>query len=214
MGDIRGIFFSAAEVAAGVLRSPAVAARWTEPSALPGLTVGGLAGHLLRAVARLDRLLDAEPPPGPTATAGAYYGNAKLVAGSSQSDALHAGIRADGEQAATAGPDGVATAFDDLLAELRVRLADTDASRTVAVLTIPGHTATIDEYLRTRVVELVAHTDDLCASVGLDTALPPEALAVAVETLVDVVRAREGDLGVLRGLCRPERVSPEVLRAL
>jgi hypothetical protein len=70
----------------------------------------------------------------------------------------------------------------------------------------------LDDYLVTRIVELAVHADDLATSVGLESSLPPAALAMAVHSLVDVVRVRHGDLAVLRALSRRERQTPELLR--
>ena len=207
-------FLAAAAGAGPLLRAPAVAQRWRDPSALGGYTVGGLAGHLVRAVQRLEQLLDAPPPDDPVVTVGAYYGRVKLVPQSEASEAVHSWLRDDGERMAGRGPAEVASAFEHLVSRLRERLPSAPPERKVAVLTMPGHAATLDGYLRTRVVEVVVHADDLAASVGLDFDPPSGALALALATLVEVVRTREGDLAVLRALCRQERAAPDLLRAL
>ena len=56
----------AVEAAAGLMARPSVGAAWDRPSALTGMTVGGLAAHLVRAagatLAYLDRTsADTEP---------------------------------------------------------------------------------------------------------------------------------------------------------
>ena len=51
-------FRHACEHAAGLICSEAVAVRWAEPSALPGFTVGGIAGHLLGVLRAFDRRVD------------------------------------------------------------------------------------------------------------------------------------------------------------
>jgi hypothetical protein len=85
----------------------------------------------------------------------------------------------------------------------------------VPVLTIPGAATTFENYMRSRVVELIVHTDDLAVSVGV---APPEPgsrpASVAIGALVELARARSGDLGVIRGLARAERAGPDELRAL
>jgi hypothetical protein len=83
--------------------------------------------------------------------------------------------------------------------------------RLVPVLTIPGAATTFENYMRSRVVELIAHTDDLAVSVGV---APPEPGSVAIGALVELARARSGYLGVIRGLARAERAGPDDLRAL
>jgi hypothetical protein len=74
---------------------------------------------------------------------------------------------------------------------------------------------TLDEYLRTRVVELVVHADDLAASVGVEPVPPqPATTAVAIDVLVGVARIRHGDMAVLRALARRERDTVRALRVL
>lgn len=71
----------------------------------------------------------------------------------------------------------------------------------------------LDDYLRTRCVELVVHTDDLAASIGLPTHEPDRAaVAVALDVIFEMCRARAGDAEVLRALARPERGQPDTLR--
>jgi hypothetical protein len=74
---------------------------------------------------------------------------------------------------------------------------------------------TLDEYLRTRVVELVVHADDLATSLGVELAPPrPATCSVAIDVLVGVARIRHGDLAVLRALTRRERDQAQALRVL
>jgi hypothetical protein len=72
------------------------------------------------------------------------------------------------------------------------------------VLVMGGVPIGLDGYLETRVVELTVHVDDVATSLGMSTELPPEATALAIKHLVEVVRARHGDMTVLRGLTRAE----------
>ncbi|HEV7888384.1 MAG TPA: hypothetical protein VGO92_12560, partial [Acidimicrobiales bacterium] len=73
----------------------------------------------------------------------------------------------------------------------------------------------LDQYLVTRLIELLVHIDDLCVSVGVDTpGLPADAADAAVATLVGVARLNHGDLAVLRALTRRERSDDRVLRVL
>ena len=72
----------------------------------------------------------------------------------------------------------------------------------------------LDEYLRTRLVELTVHIDDLAISVDVAPSVPAEAYAAAMDVLVAVGRRRHGDLAVLRALTRRERDQVEALRVL
>lgn len=79
---------------------------------------------------------------------------------------------------------------------------------------IEGGSTTLDDYLLTRVVELLVHADDLAVSVGQEIDLPGDASSVAFGVFVDLARARSGDLAVLRAFTRKERGDPDVLRVL
>ena len=73
----------------------------------------------------------------------------------------------------------------------------------------------LDEYLKTRLVELTVHMDDLAFSLDLPTPVYPEAAyTVVIDTLVSVATLRSGPLIVLRALSRGERQAPDVLRVL
>ena len=70
-----------------------------------------------------------------------------------------------------------------------------------------------DDYLPSRICELLIHTDDLAVSLGVDPPSPPqEALDVAIGHLVDVARRTHGDRAVLIALSRRERDSVNALR--
>ena len=81
------------------------------------------------------------------------------------------------------------------------------------VATLGGLSLQLDEYLITRRVEVVAHTDDLAASVGLD---PPvfdmDATGIVVDCLSAAARRKHGDLAVLRAMIRRERDQVRALR--
>lgn len=45
MDGVRGALLAAGDALTALLRAPAVAAAWSSPSVLEGMTVGGVAGH-------------------------------------------------------------------------------------------------------------------------------------------------------------------------
>ena len=59
---VRGLVVEAVEAAAGLIGRDEVAARWDEPSALAGMTVGALCAHLVRAAGAVLAYLDRTDP--------------------------------------------------------------------------------------------------------------------------------------------------------
>src|SRR5207248_7684766 len=90
------------------------------------------------------------------------------------------------------------------MAHSRARLDTEPAGRRVRVY--GDMVLTLDEYLVTRLIELVVHADDLAVSLDVPPpALPPAATGLAIATLVEVPRIRHGDTAVVRALTRRER---------
>jgi uncharacterized protein (TIGR03083 family) len=207
-GTVAELFLDTVEAVRPLIASPLVAAQWEEPSALPQFSVGGLAGHLVRAVFTADSYL-ARPEPvdaEPISTA-AYY----AALDPDVSSPAHAAIRQRGEDMASGGHGALIASLDALTERLQVRLTEEPDERLV---TVAGNVAMrLGDYLATRIVELTVHADDLAASVGTDTpALPDAALQIAVDTLVSVARYRHGDHAVLLALSRRERDTFNALR--
>ena len=209
-GSARQSCLAALAVARGVLASPEVARKWDGPSALPEFTVRGLAGHLLRAPLALQSYLDAPEPAGEPIPAAAYFPT--VLAGEVDlASPLNVLVRERGEQEARRGHAGVLAAWDEAATGLAGRLPDEPAGRKVAVF--QGLVMRLDDYLVTRIVEVVVHADDLAVSVGLPTPAWPRSVAdLAIDHLVACARHRHGDLAVLRALSRRERDRAEALR--
>lgn len=206
-------FLTTADVAERMIASPQVAEMWDEDSVLEGYTVGGLAGHLARAVLTVDRYLtQADEPDGEPTDAAGYLLRA-LGSHDPVSSDFHARVRERGEQEAREGP----TALVNRMHEARRSLADTlaviEPSRRLAVL--DGTVMSIEDYLETRLLELVVHLDDLAVSIGEDgpTGIPGDAYATVAAVLARVAVERAGPLETIRSLARRER-HPEAVRAL
>ena len=210
--EIRNSYLLAAEQAVQLLAIGEVAYRWQKESVLPGMSVGGLAGHLARSVLQVEWFLDgrvvgAEPVP-PVH----YY--ARLVGTSTPDSALNVGVRARSDETAAAGPTVVAEQARAAWQRLSERLEREPADRRVAILHRPGEEMLLDGYLQTRCVELAVHLDDLALSVGVRNPTPEGALAVAIDVLVAAARERHGDQAVLHALARRERDINDALRVL
>jgi hypothetical protein len=212
VNDITAAFFDAARCASTLLERPEVESHWTKPSVLAEFTIAGLAGHLLRGIMTVETYLDAPATAGAPLSAVEYYQAAGLT--SDPESKLNREIRTRGEEMAAGGASIVAAAARTVLHRLEDRLATEEFGRVLSVL--GGTSITLEEYLRTRVVELVVHSDDLALSVGIDDelALAPSTSRVAIETMVALARARHGDLAVLRALTRRERDDVDALRVL
>ncbi len=207
----RDTFVATAAAVRTLLADERLRASWDEPSALAALTNGALAAHLARAALVVTPYLDGPPPEGPLADASEYF--ARLSPPPDHDDALNRGLRDRANDGAAGGPDAVLAAFDDALGALRERFATEPPDRTLRVAAdIPMR---LDDYLVTRVLEMVVHGDDLAVSIG---APPPEfpsaATGATIDCLVGVARIRHGDLAVVRALARRERDTPAALRVI
>jgi hypothetical protein len=76
-------------------------------------------------------------------------------------------------------------------------------------VTLGDHTIDFEEYLASRVVEVLVHTDDLMASIDAAPGHPPtEAVDAALTYLLKAARRVHGDHAVLLAFTRRERVPP------
>ncbi|HEY3834218.1 MAG TPA: maleylpyruvate isomerase N-terminal domain-containing protein [Acidimicrobiia bacterium] len=205
---VRSAFLSTAAVARELIASPSVGERWHHASALDRMTIGALAAHLARAVLTLQQYM-ALPLPDQTSeplTAAQYFATALT---SDLDDDLNRGIRARSDEAAAPGQDAVVANLDAALASVSASLTEAPADAQVAVFGIA--LMSLDEYLVTRLLELVVHLDDLAVSLGIDT---PEVDARAVDLVtqcfVGVARIRNGDSAVIKALARRERAPANV----
>lgn len=229
----RVTYLEAAASAVDLIGDERVASRWHEESVLPGMTVGVLAAHLGRSLTQVEFLLDLEVDSGvdsgPDSDSGreagggsggtgvvidasTYFGTFEGIA-DRESDVSRGVIRR-GTESAEKGVLAVVAQCRETLDRLRSRLAMEPAERRLSVAHRPGEIISLDDYLRTRLVEFAVHTDDLSLSIGAAATSPPAALAAAVDVLVGAARVRHGDLAVLRALSRRERDESDALHVL
>lgn len=208
----RAAYRVGADVMMGLVTSEAVARAWDEPSVLDGMSVGELAAHLSRSVLQVEWYLDGSlDPDAALVDAAGYY--AALTGTTDLSSALNTGVRARSTATAAQGRDALLAEVTAARERLRGRLPLESDERRMTVRH-QGHTLLLDEYLRTRCVELAVHTEDLALSVGSDVRAPEETLAAAVDVLVGAARRRHGDAEVLHALARRERDGREALRVV
>ncbi|MFB4280945.1 MULTISPECIES: maleylpyruvate isomerase N-terminal domain-containing protein [unclassified Nonomuraea] len=204
MGESRQSYLLAAASAVSLLRDPAVAASWDKPSALMEFSVAGLAGHLAHQLVRVGDVLvpngDAQEP----ITLLDHYSRSPWVqAGLDHESNLS--VRRGGEAAAAAGPSVLVERAQALL-ELQSAALTAEPADRVVHLPWSGWSLRLDDFLLTRLVELVVHADDLAASVGVETPeLPTSVIDPVVELLARLAVHRHGPTAVIRTLSRAER---------
>lgn len=207
---IRDAFLGSSEAALGLLREPVLAERWSKPSALPDFSTGGLARHLANQITHTVTYLAAAPGDSAISVLDHFTGNTWVTSGVDSAD--NVGIRQRSEQAAAATtPEELADDVDAALRELRTVLPGQSAER---IIDLGDCGLTVNDFLLTRVMELVVHADDLAVSLGTPTPpMPDHATDATIQLLSRIAAWRHGPLNVVRALARQER-APASIAAL
>ena len=207
MDEVTRAFLEAADTFAGLLELPEVAARWDEPSTMEGYVVGAIVGHVNTAIAPLESALERPVPSDlKVIRLGRYYTGMKIDSPDDAAKPIHDVVRDLSNEAAREGLEANAARSRSLAERVGKQLADEAGERLLDLRPIVPIAIRLDDFLRTRVMELVVHADDLAASAGVDPPHPsPAAATVAIETLMATARATHGDLTVIRALARRER---------
>lgn len=202
--SIRTVVVEAATGALDLVGRAEVGRAWASPSALAGMSVGALAAHTARQVTRIPEvlgfpLLDERPVP----LVEHYLRSAWVTAG--VDDEANVSIRDRAANEAAAGRDAVLAEARNALAWVRSAVPGLPADRLVRP-PWTGWNLGLDDYLHTRVVELVVHSDDLAVSVGLEPPdWPEEVVAPVLGVLTTLAVKRHGAPAVIRTLSRAER---------
>jgi hypothetical protein len=190
---------------------PEVAEAWDTESACAGMTVGGLTHHLLAQVRHVANSLATPATVDAPIPLFEHYARAEWVSAAPEDEA-NTSIRDGGNDAAALGRDAVLAEIAPLLDRLPELLRTPRDPDTVNI-SWQGWALTTDDFLVTRSMELVVHSDDLAASVGLPTpAFPDTIIAHVVGLLGGVAMRRHGQSAVVRALSRPQR-APESISA-
>jgi hypothetical protein len=206
---LRGPFADAVVVATGLVLRPEVADAWERGSSCADMSVGALARHLVSQWFNAVRLLRAPAGSEPIAVQQHYERAAWVTAGHDAE--ANADIRRGSEELAAEGFDGMRALVESLAPELAEVLA---SDRSGPVL-IPwqGWSLSEDDFLLTRLMEIVVHSDDLASSVGVPTPeFADDAIAPVLGLLAGVAVRRHGQAAVVRALSRPQR-APESVSA-
>ncbi|HET7474711.1 MAG TPA: maleylpyruvate isomerase N-terminal domain-containing protein [Dermatophilaceae bacterium] len=209
MPGICSAYLDAASTLPALLRTEGLAEAWPHPSALAKMSVGALAAHLGAQVLMVPGLLRAEPDP--TTEVVPLLGHYARVAwvDADLDDEVMVAIRAGGERAAMAGPAALVDGVEVALVELGDLLGSVEG----APVTLPwvGWSLTRTDFLLTRMMEVVVHSDDLAASLGIEApALPPAVLQPVLGLLTALSVRRHGQAAVVRALTRAERAPADI----
>lgn len=202
--DTRQAFPAAAQVAATLIRHPAVGAAWDRESACADMSVGGLAHHLAAQVfLPLDLL--AVPPTGEAPIElTEHYERAAWVTGA-HDDEVNVAIRETEEERAEGGHAALVARLNEALAALPERLA---APRDPDTVHLPwqGWSLRTGHFLVSRMMEVVVHADDLAASIDEPTPeVPNHVIGPVLALLTSLSVRRHGQAAVVRTLTRPQR---------
>ena len=197
------VFPMAAAVALDLIRRDEAREQWLMPSVLPKMSVGALACHLGRQVVRAAELLPMATDVPPLECVDVHYHRAAWVMSTSPDDPSNDRSTDDAE--AALGAASIADRTAGALETVR-RLLVAGTARDVVLIPWQGWSLRRDDFLLTRMLEIVVHTDDLARSVAVRTPdFPAEVFAPVRDLLVRLAVKRHGQSAVISALTRSER---------
>lgn len=203
MTRLDAVFPIAGAVALDLIQQAEVCDRWLQPSALPKMSIGALACHLGRQVVRAAELLPVATDVPPLDSVDAHYQRAAWVTTTSPDDPPN--DRSADDTEAALGAAALKNRTAEALGEVRELLA---AGTACDVVLIPwqGWSLRRGDFLLTRMLEIVVHTDDLAISLGVPTPeFPAEVFVPVHDLLVRLAVKRHGQSAVISALTRSER---------
>jgi hypothetical protein len=180
-----------------------VSDQWLRPSVLPRMSVGALACHLGRQTVRAAERLPVTTEVPPLDSVDAHYRRAAWVTSTSPDDPPNDRSVDDAEAAL-----GVAALKQRVSGALQtVRgLLEVGAACEVVLIPWQGWALRRDDFLLTRMLEIVVHADDLALSIDVPTPeLSEEVFAPVRDLLVRLAVYRHGQSAVISALTRSER---------
>jgi hypothetical protein len=206
---IREDFLTTARIALDLMRHDQVAKNWDQPSALPEFGVRGLVGHIGYQALPLPSMISSPVGDEPVVSLMEHYARANWTELDVDSE-FHSRIRAGGEKLVTEGHEAFCAQVEQTLEDLGKTLPAAE-NRPVRMPHWGPWAVPLDEYLISRLMEFVVHTDDLAVSVGVDT---PEFPRHVNETVIDLLTRmslnRHKAVDVVRALSRKERAPQDI----
>ncbi|MDZ5662223.1 hypothetical protein HN031_15440 [Nocardioides sp. zg-1308] len=188
--------------------SPEVARAWEQESALAGMTVGGVARHLVsQSECAVEFLTTPGPADAPVMTLVGHYDRVDWWRAPVDA-AENTSIRDDFNHMGLAGHAECVEALVRSRAEL-----DSAIGAAGPVTYVPWQDCSLltDDFLVVRLMEIVVHADDLACSVGVPPpTFGPDVLEPVLALLAALAARRRGQTGVLRALSRCERSAGSV----
>jgi hypothetical protein len=195
---------------AGLLARPEVTAAWTRDSSCAGMSVGGLARHLVSQPVNVSTLLRAEPAEAASAETLdllEHYGRASWVREDLEGESNRS-IRSTADRQAAEGPGAALALLARARSELDAVLADPPPTTYVPW---QGWSLATDDFLVIRLMEMVVHADDLASSVEVATPrFGPAVLDPVFRLLTALAVRRHGQDALVRTLTRPQRAPATV----
>jgi mycothiol maleylpyruvate isomerase-like protein len=204
-------FLASAATVRDLVARPEVADGWDDESACAGMTVGGLAHHLGAQVEIATRLLGAGPAEQPPIPLLEHYRRAAWAHTELDEDA-NTSVRDSANAEAGSGFDGLQLRVAAALASLPATLEAAERREPDAwLISWQGWALSAHDLMVTRLMEMMVHSDDLAASVGVETPQFPDDVAAAVLGLLSGVAVeRHGQTALVRALARPQRAPAQV----
>jgi hypothetical protein len=198
----------ASDLLSELVDRPEVAAAWRLESSCAGMSVGGLTRHLVGQPVNVVALLSTASPESPEATAAEtielleHYARAAWVREDHDGEANRS-IRDAADRQASDGFPSAASALAGARADLETVLANAPPTTYVPW---QGWSLATDDFLVTRLMEMVVHADDLAVSVGVPS---PEFGQTVLDPVFRLLTAlavrRHGQNALVRTLTRPQR---------
>lgn len=211
--DMRAAMLDTAEVFLELVSSDAVGVAWGAPSAVDGYTVGELVAHAGSSVAWAARLAATPPVDGPpTIERGELFAPMRREP-DDEGNAFHDGVHDRAAAGAERGHAATLGYLTGVVEELRSSLPDLEVDGCFGLAPIVDRLMRVEDFLATRLVEVIVHADDIAVSVPDAPAVSfsRDANSAVIDVAMATARVKAGDVEVIRALTRRERTRPDVL---